>query len=65
MMQYRHLVIAPGRWLGYGATPLPGIAEALTLDHNADEAARQADRVTHILRQLVDSLSPKRKHHAQ
>ncbi|PWN29218.1 Zn-dependent exopeptidase, partial [Jaminaea rosea] len=29
---YRSLLVAPGRWLGYGATPLPGLTEAITLD---------------------------------
>ncbi|GAC94468.1 glutamate carboxypeptidase [Pseudozyma hubeiensis SY62] len=29
---YKHLGTAPGRWLGYGATTLPGVTEAITLD---------------------------------
>jgi len=38
---YKHLGIAPGRWLGYGAVPLPGITEAITLDKNVDLAKHQ------------------------
>ncbi|PKI83410.1 glutamate carboxypeptidase II [Malassezia vespertilionis] len=29
---YRNLVVAPGRWLGYGATTFPGVTESITLD---------------------------------
>ena len=40
---YRHLGVAPGRWLGYGATTFPGVTESITLDggqHTTDELAR-------------------------
>ncbi|KDN41247.1 Zn-dependent exopeptidase [Tilletiaria anomala UBC 951] len=29
---YKHLGVAPGRYLGYGATTLPGVTESITLD---------------------------------
>ena len=38
----RRLGVAPGRWLGYGATAFPGVTESTTLDggeHTTDELA--------------------------
>ncbi|PWN53362.1 Zn-dependent exopeptidase [Violaceomyces palustris] len=29
---YKHIGVAPGRWLGYGSTTFPGLTEAITLD---------------------------------
>lgn len=40
---FRHLGVAPGRWLGYGATTFPGVTESITLDggtNTTDELAR-------------------------
>ncbi|KAF7978073.1 hypothetical protein HWV62_1721 [Athelia sp. TMB] len=46
---YKHLGVAPGYWLGYGATTLPGITEALTLKKNATLAEHEAERLaSHI-----------------
>ncbi|WFD20796.1 glutamate carboxypeptidase II [Malassezia caprae] len=45
---FRHLGVAPGRWLGYGATTLPGLTESITLDHGTHAA--------HELRRLVAAL---------
>lgn len=42
---YRHLGVAPGRWLGYGATTLPGLAEALALDKNVERAQVEVERL--------------------
>ncbi|BGO96033.1 hypothetical protein NBRC10512_002451 [Rhodotorula toruloides] len=42
---YRHLGVAPGRWLGYGATTLPGLAEALTLDEDVEQAKVEINRL--------------------
>ncbi|GAA5854006.1 hypothetical protein JCM8547_008190 [Rhodosporidiobolus lusitaniae] len=42
---YKHLGVAPGRWLGYGATTLPGLTEALTLDHDPAQAADEVVRL--------------------
>ncbi|OAX37893.1 Zn-dependent exopeptidase [Rhizopogon vinicolor AM-OR11-026] len=49
---YKHLGVAPGRWLGYGATTFPGLTEALTMDRNVTAAAYEAGR----LKDLVDNL---------
>ncbi|KAH9045256.1 Zn-dependent exopeptidase [Lactarius pseudohatsudake] len=49
---YRHLGVAPGKWLGYGATTLPGLTEAITIEKNItlanDEAARLTEAVENI-----------------
>ncbi|KAF8138385.1 hypothetical protein EV363DRAFT_1427308 [Boletus edulis] len=42
---YKHLGVAPGKWLGYGATTLPGITEAITMDGDALAASREAERL--------------------
>ncbi|KAH9833740.1 Zn-dependent exopeptidase, partial [Rhodofomes roseus] len=50
---YRHLVVAPGKFLGYGATTLPAVTEALTIEKNSTLAEIEARRVS----DLLDSLS--------
>ncbi|KAF8546620.1 Zn-dependent exopeptidase [Imleria badia] len=50
---YKHLGVAPGKWLGYGATTLHGITEAITLDRDAAAAAHEVKR----FRMLVDKLT--------
>ncbi|GAA6011120.1 hypothetical protein JCM10207_005504 [Rhodosporidiobolus poonsookiae] len=42
---YKHLGVAPGRWLGYGATTLPGLTEALTLDKDVEQAQHEVARL--------------------
>ncbi|KAH7930723.1 Zn-dependent exopeptidase [Leucogyrophana mollusca] len=49
---YKHLAVAPGKWLGYGATTLPGLTESITLDKNITATAHEAQR----LKDLVDAL---------
>ncbi|EJD00928.1 Zn-dependent exopeptidase [Fomitiporia mediterranea MF3/22] len=50
---FRHLGVAPGKWLGYGATTFPGLTEALTFDNNATLAQEEAKR----LQALIDALA--------
>ncbi|KAF8897847.1 hypothetical protein BD779DRAFT_1492680 [Infundibulicybe gibba] len=50
---FKHLGVAPGKWLGYGATTLPGLTEALTIDQNSTLARYEAMR----LKQLIDKLA--------
>jgi len=52
---YKHLGVAPGKWLGYGATTLPGLTEAMTMDGDAVAAGREAER----LKLLIDNLTEK------
>ncbi|KAL4247046.1 peptidase M28 family protein [Abortiporus biennis] len=50
---YRHLGVAPGKWLGYGATTFPALTEALTIEKNLTLAHYEADRLT----DLIDTLA--------
>ncbi|EJD00920.1 Zn-dependent exopeptidase [Fomitiporia mediterranea MF3/22] len=50
---YKHLGVAPGKWLGYGATTFPALTEALTIEQNASLARYEADR----LQKLIDRLA--------
>jgi len=49
---YKHLGIAPGRWLGYGATPLPALTESVTIDKNASLAQHEASRLEELIGKL-------------
>ncbi|KAJ7044603.1 Zn-dependent exopeptidase [Mycena alexandri] len=57
---YKHLAIAPGKWLGYGATPLPALAEAIQIEKNATLAQYEVGRLT----DLIDKLSNNIRVHA-
>ncbi|TFK28865.1 Zn-dependent exopeptidase [Coprinopsis marcescibilis] len=50
---YKHLGVAPGKWLGYGATTFPALTEAITLERNETLAKLEASR----LRELLDGLT--------
>ncbi|EKM53973.1 uncharacterized protein PHACADRAFT_257507 [Phanerochaete carnosa HHB-10118-sp] len=54
---YRHLGVAPGKWLGYGATTLPALTESFTIDHNATLAEHEIDRLTKLVDKLADKLA--------
>ncbi|KAG8697965.1 hypothetical protein FRC08_006209 [Ceratobasidium sp. 394] len=54
---YRHLGVAPGRWLGYGATTFPALNEAIALDKNSTLAAHEAQRLTQLLENLAERLA--------
>jgi len=49
---YKHLGTAPGKNLGYGATTLPAIAEAISEDKNATLAQQEVDRLQRLLCKL-------------
>ncbi|EIW82081.1 Zn-dependent exopeptidase [Coniophora puteana RWD-64-598 SS2] len=53
---YKHLGVAPGRWLGYGATTLPGLTEALTLDNDIEAAAYEIRRLAEALHSIAGML---------
>ncbi|KAF8913769.1 hypothetical protein CPB84DRAFT_1720466 [Gymnopilus junonius] len=53
---FKHLAVAPGKWLGYGATTLPGLTEALVFDKNATLAQFEADRLEVLIGKLVKKL---------
>lgn len=54
---YKHKGVAPGRWLGYGATTFPGVTEALTLDHDVEAAQQEADDLAEMIVAMADKLS--------
>jgi len=53
---YRHLGVAPGKWLGYGATTLPALTESLTLDKNATLAEYEAGRLRCLIEKLAQEI---------
>ncbi|CEQ41136.1 SPOSA6832_02828 [Sporobolomyces salmonicolor] len=53
---YQSLAVAPGRLLGYGATTLPGLTEALTLDHDVEQAKHEVKRLERALERCVEGL---------
>lgn len=53
---YRHLGVAPGRWLGYGATTLPGLTEALTLDGDVGRAKVEVARLERVFEDILEGL---------
>ncbi|KAG6873768.1 hypothetical protein C0995_011587 [Termitomyces sp. Mi166 len=55
---YKHLGVAPGKWLGYGATTFPALTEALAFDRNVTLAAYEAERLTVSLEKLADTIEP-------
>ncbi|KAJ7241891.1 hypothetical protein B0H12DRAFT_1132888 [Mycena haematopus] len=57
---YKHLAIAPGKWLGYGATPLPALQEAIKFEKNSTLAQYEVGRLTELIDKLADNISYKR-----
>ncbi|KAF7352524.1 Zn-dependent exopeptidase [Mycena venus] len=53
---YKHQVVAPGRWLGYGATTLPGLNEALAIDKDVVLARQEAERLIALFTKLAEDL---------
>ncbi|KAK0235018.1 hypothetical protein EDD85DRAFT_929054 [Armillaria nabsnona] len=53
---YKHLGVAPGKWLGYGATTLPALTESITIDGNATLAKYEAVRLKDLLDSLVEKI---------
>jgi N-acetylated-alpha-linked acidic dipeptidase len=55
---YKHLGVAPGKWLGYGATTLPGLTEAITLEKNVTLIRYEAQRLESLLVKLAETITP-------
>ncbi|KAF7301895.1 Zn-dependent exopeptidase [Mycena indigotica] len=53
---YKHLAIAPGKWLGYGATPLPALAEAIEFEKNKTLAEYEVGRLVDLIDKLADNI---------
>ncbi|TFK28864.1 Zn-dependent exopeptidase [Coprinopsis marcescibilis] len=56
---YKHLGVAPGKWLGYGATTFPALTEAVTDNLDSAEIQYEAFRLTLLLNQLAETITPK------
>lgn len=55
---YKHLGVAPGKWLGYGATTLPALTESFTIDHNATLAEHEVKRLKKLIKGLAKEIKP-------
>ncbi|EGO27668.1 hypothetical protein SERLADRAFT_360310 [Serpula lacrymans var. lacrymans S7.9] len=53
---YKHLAVAPGKWLGYGATTFPGLTEALTFDRNTTTAVHEANRLKVVIDNIAETI---------
>lgn len=53
---YRNLIVAPGRWLGYGAVTMPGLHEALSIDKDVALAKEEAEQLVLLFTQLAQDL---------
>ncbi|KAI9000854.1 Zn-dependent exopeptidase [Trametes punicea] len=53
---YRNLDIAPGKWLGYGATTFPALTEAFTIEKNATMARYEAKRLQKLIEKLAHQI---------
>ncbi|KDQ17213.1 hypothetical protein BOTBODRAFT_106011 [Botryobasidium botryosum FD-172 SS1] len=54
---YKHLIVSPGKWLGYGATTFPGLTEALRYDQDVALAEYEASRATALITKLAASIT--------
>ncbi|KAJ3997951.1 Zn-dependent exopeptidase [Lentinula boryana] len=53
---YRHLGVAPGKWLGYGATTFPALTEAIVIEKNMTEAVLESGRLVELLKGMIENL---------
>ncbi|KAJ7284142.1 hypothetical protein C8J57DRAFT_1678057 [Mycena rebaudengoi] len=53
---YKHVGVAPGRNLGYGATTFPALHEALALDKDVPSAKEEVERLNILLAKLTEDL---------
>ncbi|EKM80407.1 hypothetical protein AGABI1DRAFT_106593 [Agaricus bisporus var. burnettii JB137-S8] len=55
---YKHLGVAPGKWLGYGATTFPALTEAITFEKDVKMAEFEVGRLTELLNKLAERITP-------
>ena len=55
---YRHLGVAPGKWLGYGATTLPALAEAITEEKGDARVEYEVNRLVELIDKLAEHIKP-------
>ncbi|KAF6762612.1 vacuolar protein sorting-associated protein 70 [Ephemerocybe angulata] len=56
---YKHLGVAPGKWLGYGATTFPALTEAITIEKNSTQIVYEAERLQTLIDALAKSIQPR------
>jgi len=56
---YRNVLVAPGLWLGYGATTFPGLTEAFTIEKDAELAKFEAERLVELIEGAAQGLKIK------
>jgi len=54
---YKHLGVAPGKWLGYGATTFPALTEAIEIEKNGTLAEFEAARLQQLITRLSTTLN--------
>ncbi|KAL0576423.1 Vacuolar protein sorting-associated protein 70 [Marasmius crinis-equi] len=54
---YRHLGVAPGKWLGYGATTLPALTESITFEKNATLAKHEVQRLKAVVDGIIETIT--------
>lgn len=55
---YRHLGVAPGKWLGYGATTFPALTEAIKYDRSLERAQDEVARLIELVELLAVRITP-------
>ncbi|KAF9226683.1 Zn-dependent exopeptidase [Gyrodon lividus] len=55
---YRHLGVAPGKYLGYGATTLPALTEAVLYEHDATLVEHEVTRLITLIKKLAQDIKP-------
>ncbi|KAF9265376.1 Zn-dependent exopeptidase [Marasmius fiardii PR-910] len=55
---YRHLGVAPGKWLGYGATTFPALTEAIVFDKDETAVREEVLRLVQVLASLTEQTQP-------
>ncbi|EIN10533.1 Zn-dependent exopeptidase [Punctularia strigosozonata HHB-11173 SS5] len=53
---YKHLGVAPGKYLGYGATTFPALTEAITIEKNETLVKYESKRLKNLLDKLTEHL---------
>ncbi|KAF9053208.1 hypothetical protein BJ165DRAFT_1338917 [Panaeolus papilionaceus] len=55
---YKHLGVAPGKWLGYGATTFPALTEAITIEKDDALIGYEVRRLEELLDGLAEMMKP-------
>ncbi|KAH7885508.1 Zn-dependent exopeptidase [Phlebopus sp. FC_14] len=55
---YRHLGVAPGKYLGYGATTLPALTEAVLYEDDPGLVEYEVERLAGLIKKMARELKP-------